>query len=231
VYHGRTLDWFVWIDIFKALVHDTPKSPAEKLAVLKRYIRGDAIHGLGGGEAAYMEALVCLKQSCGRRDVMRSAHIQAINQLDFKQDPTSFKRYAERIQTHFFDLTRIGETSAGDLIEKVCLRLSLHDRLAWNEAKWGQLEHRSLNDFGSWLCHRATAYQNAHSIAADQSTSFQKNNADTRGDSRRNARTHQGTSRAGFKQRSSSKPFCFKCEKEHRLVECNEFKELSIGRE
>ncbi|KZS22068.1 Uncharacterized protein APZ42_010962 [Daphnia magna] len=39
--------------------------------------------------------------------------------------------------------------------------------LAWNEGKWGQLEHRSLNDFGSWLCHRATAYQNAHSIAAD----------------------------------------------------------------
>ena len=230
VYQGRTLDWFGWIDIFKALVHDTPKSPAEKLAVLKRYIRGDsldAIHGLGGGEDAYKEALVRLKQSCGRRDVMRSAHIQAINQLDFKQDPTSFKRYAERIRTHFFDLTRIGETSAADLIEKVCLRLSLHDRLAWNEGKWGQLEHRSLNDFGSWLCHRATAYQNAHSIAADQSTSFPKRNADARGDARRNARTHQGTSSAGFK--SSGKPFCFKCEKEHRLVECNEFKELSIG--
>jgi hypothetical protein len=88
----------------------------------------DAIHGLGGGEAAYMEALVRLKQSCGRRDVMRSSHIQAINQLDFKQDPTSFKRYAERIRTHFFDLTRSGETSAADLIEKVCLRLSLYDR-------------------------------------------------------------------------------------------------------
>jgi hypothetical protein len=126
VYQGRTLDWFVWIDIFKTLVHDTPKSPAEKLAILKRFLRGDclnAIQGLGGGEAAYMEALVRLKQSCGRRDVMRSAHIQAINKLEFKQDPTTFKRYAERIQSRFFDLTRIGETSTADLIERVCQRL------------------------------------------------------------------------------------------------------------
>lgn len=71
----------------------------------------------------------------------------------------------------------------------MCQRISLHDRLAWNEGKWGQLEHLSLNDFGSWLCHRATAYQNAHCIAADQTTSFTKNNADTRCDFRRNART------------------------------------------
>ncbi|KAI9551057.1 hypothetical protein GHT06_007663 [Daphnia sinensis] len=126
------------------------ESPAEKLAVLKRYIRGDCLDAI--------HALVRLKQSCGRRDAMRSAHIQAINQLDFKQDPTSFKRYAERIRTHFFDLTRIGETAAADLIERV------------------------LSDFGSWLCHRATAYQNAHSIAADQTTRFPKNNADARSD-------------------------------------------------
>lgn len=176
-----------------------------------------------------MEALTRLKQFCGRQDVMRSTHIHAINQLDFKQDPTSFKRYAEQIQTHFFDLTRIGETSAADLIEKVCQRLSLHVLLAWNEGKWGQSEHRSLNDLRSWLCHRVTAYQNAHSIAAEQTTPFPKNNADARGDVGRNARTHQGTSRAGFRQKYPSKPFCFKCEKDHRLVKCNEFKELSIG--
>ena len=171
VYHGRTLDWFVWIDIFKALVHDTPKSPAEKLAILKRFLRGDclnAIQGLGGGEAAYMEALVRLKQSCGRRDVMRSAHIQAINKLEFKQDPASFKRYAERIQSHFFDLTRIGETSTADLIERICQRLPPLDRVAWNEGKEGEMDYRSLNDFSLWISRRASLYQNAYSIAAEQ---------------------------------------------------------------
>ena len=84
--------------MFKALVHYTPKSPAEKLAVLKRSIRGDflnAIQGLGGGVATYMEELFRLKPSCERRDVMRSAHIQAINKLEFKQDPRSFQCYAK----------------------------------------------------------------------------------------------------------------------------------------
>lgn len=32
-YHEKTLDWFVWIDIFQAFVHDTLKSPLEKLSV------------------------------------------------------------------------------------------------------------------------------------------------------------------------------------------------------
>ncbi|KAI9555030.1 hypothetical protein GHT06_020327 [Daphnia sinensis] len=71
VFHGKSLEWFTWIDLFRALVHDTANTPGEKLAVLKRYLRGnclDVIYGLGGGEPAYMEALTRLKQTCGRRD-------------------------------------------------------------------------------------------------------------------------------------------------------------------
>lgn len=222
VYHGKALDWFPWIDVFKALVHDTPKSAGEKLALLKRYVRGDCqdiIYGLGGGEPAYIEALVRLKQTCGRRDVMRAAHVQAMDKLELKQDPRSFKRFAERIRTHLFDLTRIGETSTVDLIERICQRLSLHDRLAWNEGRWGQIEHRSLNDFGTWLCQRASSYQNAYTLAADQVESTTKEKSS---DFNRRARTHQGST-------TPRKPFCFKCGKDHRLYECDEFKELSIG--
>ena len=36
VYTGKSLDWFEWIDLFRALVHDTGKFPGEKLAILKR---------------------------------------------------------------------------------------------------------------------------------------------------------------------------------------------------
>ena len=80
-YTGKSLDWFEWINLFRALVHDTGKFPDEKLAILKRHLKGDCanlVHGLGGGEPAYIEALVRLKKSCGRRDVMRATHIQAI---------------------------------------------------------------------------------------------------------------------------------------------------------
>lgn len=72
-YSGGYLEWFAWIDLFRSLVHDTAKSPGEKLALLHRYVKGDClnvIHGLGGGEGAYIEALIRLKQSCGRRDVI-----------------------------------------------------------------------------------------------------------------------------------------------------------------
>lgn len=68
VFSGKALDWFWWIDLFHALVHQTNKQPAEKLAMLKRSLRGDcasSIRGLGGGEDAYREALLCLKQNFG----------------------------------------------------------------------------------------------------------------------------------------------------------------------
>lgn len=73
-YQGKALDWFGWIDLFRALVHDTPKSPGKKLALLKRYLRDkclDVVYGLGGGETACIQALVRLKESCSRRDVMK----------------------------------------------------------------------------------------------------------------------------------------------------------------
>ncbi|XP_046632671.1 uncharacterized protein LOC124312218 [Daphnia pulicaria] len=232
-FEGKALEWFSWIDLFRALVHDTPKSAGEKLALLKRYLRGDCldlVYGLGGGEPAYIEALVRLKQTCGRRDVMRAAHHQAIGKLEPKQDPGSFKRFAERIRTHLFDLSRIGETGTTDLIEKICLKLQLHDRLAWNEGRRGRIEDRSLNDFGMWLCSRASAYQNAFSIAADQVNP----NSSKLSNQKRQARTNQSSTKSfdGQKKefsRFNGKPFCFKCEKEHRLVDCEDFKSLSVG--
>lgn len=209
--------------MFRALVHDTPKSPGEKLALLKRFLCGDCldlVYGLGGGEAAYIETLVRLKQTCGRRDVMRAAHHQAIQRLETKQDPASFKRFAERIRTHLFDLSRIGETGRTDLIEKICLKLHLHDRLAWNEDRRGRIEDRNLNTFGRWLCSRASAYQNAFSIAADQVNPASSKPTNQR----RQARTNQSSAKiAGEKKQVafqfSGKPFCFKCEKGHRLPE------------
>lgn len=63
---------------------------------------------------------------------MRAAHIQALDRLELKIEPGDFKRFAERVRTHLFDLKRIGELSTADVIEKVCLKLSLHDRLTWN---------------------------------------------------------------------------------------------------
>ncbi|EFX75868.1 hypothetical protein DAPPUDRAFT_249870 [Daphnia pulex] len=192
VYTGKAIEWFGWIDLFRALVHDTPKTPGEKLALLKHYHEGeclDVVYGLGGGESAYKQALVRLKETFGRRDVMRAAHIQAIERLEFKNEPRVFKRFAERVRTHLFDLSRIGEASSADIIEKVCFRLNQQDRLDWNAGRRGRLEFRSLNDFGTWICDRASDYLNAYSIAADQVDS--DGPATSRGNFPRRASTHQ----------------------------------------
>ncbi|KZS02401.1 Uncharacterized protein APZ42_000575, partial [Daphnia magna] len=50
VYSGRALDWFEGIDLFHSLVHQTGRAPGEKLAILKRNVRGetaDLVYGLG----------------------------------------------------------------------------------------------------------------------------------------------------------------------------------------
>ncbi|XP_045028164.1 uncharacterized protein LOC123471199 [Daphnia magna] len=225
-YSGKALDWFAWIDLFRALVHDTSKAAGEKFAILRRHLQGDCldvVYGLGG-EAAYIQALVRLKDSFGRRDVMRAAHIQALEKLEFqKNDPASFKRYAEKVRTHLFDLTRIGEFAAADIIERICLKLQLADRLAWNTDRGSGLERRSLDQFGSWLCNRAAAYQNAYSIAADQTSGVPGKARD-----RQHTRTNQvqGETR-GRDNRQPNSSYCFNCEGSHKLEDCPSFKGLT----
>ena len=45
---------------------------------------------------------------------------------------------------HLFDLSRIGEVSAPDIIEKIGQHLPLTDRLAWNDGKEGAIERRTF---------------------------------------------------------------------------------------
>lgn len=207
----RALDWFGWVDLFHALVHITPKSAGERLAILKEKLRGtpaeDLVYGLGGGEMAYKEALNRLKHKYGRRDVMRAAHMQALERMEFpKGDPAAFLRAAERTRTHLFDLGRIGEQTGVDIIERVCQKLTLSDRLAWNEGRCEGLETRSLSQFGTWLVARATAYQNAYSIAAFQHSSGARTNNfhgknETKGKPHHQARTHQSANFPSDKDR------------------------------
>jgi hypothetical protein len=120
-FSGKETNCFGWIDLLKTLMHETTKSTGEKLVLLKRHLKRDCldfVHGLGGGEEAFIESLVRLKQSCLRRDVMRAAHIQAIENLECKTYPNTFRRYTENIKTHLFDLNRIRETSSTDIIER-----------------------------------------------------------------------------------------------------------------
>ena len=69
-----------------------------------------------------------------------------------RNDPQSFKRFAERVRTlfslHLFNLSAIGETGHADIIERLTRKLELTDRLAWNDGRGADLESRKINEFG-----------------------------------------------------------------------------------
>ncbi|XP_046459823.1 uncharacterized protein LOC124206177 [Daphnia pulex] len=252
-YTGRALDWFSWISMWFALVHITSKTPSEKLAILKNYLKGDLadiVHGHGGGEAGYKEVLQRLKSTCGSRKVIRAAHLRELDRMEApRNDPQSFKRFSERVRTHLFNLSVIGETGHVDIIERLSLKLQLTDRLAWNNGRGGEIDNRNINDFGRWLTARATDYQNAYAIADDQQRSA---NGGSRNDrqqpsqvpnrfqqpqqQRRSARTYHGASSSQKnygsteqKEKKPTEPHCFKCEGSHHLEDCTFFKDLPIS--
>jgi len=174
-FSGQSLEWFTWIDQFRSLVHLTSMEPGEKLALLHSFVTFDAkycIAGLGGSEAAYKQALRRLFQTYGRRGVMRVSIRVALSELKLSHDdPTSYQRYADRTRNYLFDLSRIGETCPSDVVDGICNRLRLEDRLAWNMERRVNMQPLCLNYFGAWLTNRAAAYQTDEGVAAAQRAS------------------------------------------------------------
>lgn len=248
VYSGRALDWFSWIGMFYALVHIARKTASEKLAILKNYLKGDLadiVHGHGGGEQGYKEALQRLKSTCGNRTVIHAAHLQALDRMEApRNDPQSFKRFAERVRTHVFNLATIGESGHVDIIERLTLKLQLTDHLAWNDKRGLELDQRTINDLGRWLTTRAVSYQNAYAITDEQQHPASKSGqhwpqGQQRSQHRRSARTHHGMSSVRGQtdhgstelkeRRPADAPQCFKCEGAHRLEECQFFRDLPVS--
>jgi hypothetical protein len=90
-----------------------------------------------------------------------------------KEDPTSFRRYAEKIQAHLLNFSCIDESVHADIIEYLTKKLHIQYRLSWNGGRRGGLDRQTINGFGVYLCARASAYQNAYFIAVNQ---YQKAN-------------------------------------------------------
>jgi len=246
VFPATYLDWFWWIDLFYSLVHNTAADPSEKLAILKEKLKDtdakNLIYGLGGGEDYYKEGLRRLKDCYGNRKIIRSAHVQVLEAMDFKGlDSSAFRATAQKARTHLFDLSRIGGTCHSDLIERLCRNLPKDARVAWNSDPLAAkgMDNRSLNDFGDWLCARATFDQDAYSIAAAQ---LRLGDSKASGGSSRDGRAsgfkyrdrpevrfnHTDTKKEGGGAREKRKPFCFKCEGEHYLPDCRAYKELPL---
>ena len=121
---------------------------------------------VGGGEDAYREALRRLKQSCGRRDVIKLANLYAIDRLEPGKG-RNFLMFAEQVRSHLFELDRTGNASAAEVIEKIYTKLSTIDRVAWKEGMQGHIETRSIKTFGDWLATHANNYLSAYDMQSE----------------------------------------------------------------
>ena len=217
-YDGSPTLWFKWIGLFRALVHDSPSTPDEKLAILENTLTGSCsqlLDGLGGGEEAYKEALRSLKDFCGDREIMRSSHLTAIRSFNPGRTSADLAIYAQNIRPHLFELDRIDNMPNPDLINNISIRLHPSIQKKVSKLKSQHPKGIHLKDFGSWLYNTAKSYVNPYQAVKDQPA----NKAVTR--------TYQTSSHPYENSEQSKK--CFLCLKyDHYLSKCPEFLEKNI---
>jgi hypothetical protein len=93
-----------------------------------------------------------LKNMCENRSGIRAVYLQVLDLMETPRDNSHpFKRFVERVRTHLFNLSTIGERV--HIIELIALKLQLTDRLARNDGpietdnRGVEIEHRKINEF------------------------------------------------------------------------------------
>ena len=195
----------------------------EKLATLQQHLKGNCkslAQMSGGGEEEYKEVLRKLKKTCGRKDNMRIGHMHALKLLNPKKgNAESLKKFAAEASSHLFNLSRLGVDAGGDIIGMMCQKLSHAERREWNLGRGGEIETRGLNVFGDWLTEIATSYSIFYELLEEQDERQYR------------ARIHETTSsennlRSSYEKKSQ----CPKCQQQHALSDCSEFKRLSVSK-
>ena len=100
----------------------------------------------------------------------------------------------------------------------MCEKLNYAERREWNSGQNGEIETQALNVFGDWLREVANSYGNAHESVKEHVERPYR------------AKIH-GTIGSESYIRSSyeKKPRCQKCQPQHALSECPEFRKLSVA--
>lgn len=212
-YDGSPLKWLEWSSLFKELIHDTSSSPNEKLAILKSKTEAciGIIQKIGGGEHAYKEALTSLKQFCGDRDAITSAHLKSIDSIHPGKTLDDLIKFAHTVRSHLFELSQIDNFPRPEVITTICDKLKYSYSflvLDWKETQPSRTV--DLNSFGSWLCMKVN---NLRCVAGYQSSST------------KSTRIYQ-TSATTLNHEGQR---CLLCSESHRIEGCRQFMALKIN--
>ena len=122
----------------------------------------------------------------------------------------ALESFAEKVRNHLFELSRIGDHSNGDVIERLFHKLVIQERQAWNEHRRHLTEEDHLASFSSWLCDRAASYQNVYDEEPPR------------------AAANQTTRRVHHQLLRPDPQHCAKCNGRHRLEQYPEFSSLDV---
>eukprot|EP00095_Tigriopus_kingsejongensis_P006599 snap_masked-scaffold1280_size50848-processed-gene-0.5 protein:Tk06599 transcript:snap_masked-scaffold1280_size50848-processed-gene-0.5-mRNA-1 annotation:"carboxylesterase" len=170
-FEGNILDWPGFLDMFKALVHQTRLDPAEKLAHLKASL-GQGQRSLirhCNGHDGYVKALSILDGRYGDPDQLQARYLRELKALPKvrMEDSDSIQEYADQVLCL---IAGFDEELGGSrlLIEELAEKLPLSEYANWRQ--WSDVEEKSnLEGFGEWISLRAKYFRR---IAMEQATAY-----------------------------------------------------------
>lgn len=161
-FSGDITQFEEWSNAFQALVHETKKSPVEKMGLLKASLEGEArllISGYGNSSEHYLEALRVIGEVYGDPVLLVEAHQKEIESLPKvkPRDLASLSRFAFSLQGHLLTICQmIGEKDSlwGHLVRMVERKLDQETYFAWDSYSERLQDQEKLMGLSKWLLER-----------------------------------------------------------------------------
>ena len=179
VFSGNPESWLDWIGLYKATVHNTDMTDAEKLTHLQRLVSGDAksiISGYGCNGLFYAAALDRLEDEFGNATKIVTSFLRRLDQFTGPnlRHNRSYKDLSHFLQTMVDTFTTLGfkhDLLSTTNLQTVLQKLPPQCHLEWNRyiIEKGK-KQPSLIDFVRWFKAYAEACSNLDSFATTSYT-------------------------------------------------------------
>ena len=169
-FNGDLMEWKNFLGMFHALVHNTRKTYAEKLALLKTALGKEPamlVKNINGGKKAYIRALTMLKERYGDAGEQRRVHREHLRKLpNVKQDDhVALQTFADEVRGVLAALEDDDGINEEDLVLEIAEKLPFSEHKEWN--MYCRLHGgATMATFSTWLGDVAKATRRlAHTVA------------------------------------------------------------------
>lgn len=218
-FNGDVIQFEEWSNAFQSLVHETNKSPVEKMGLLKASLEGEArilIAGYGNKSEHYLEALRVLGEVYGDPVLLVEAHQREIENLPKvkARDLVSLSKFSFSLQGHLLTVSEMigeGDSLWGHLVRVIERKLDQDTYFAWDTYAERLPDRNRLLGLSKWLLERVKKLRRFSQNTASGLTSKEIPINLSR----------SNTSTQVFR-------VCPQCNGDHRVVDCPSFKKIPL---